>query len=816
MRPRLAWSLRTKLVAACVVVELGATLLVMAGSARLMSRTFAEQAATQTGQLIRLLDQALAAPLAERDYASVQQMLELLRTPDGIQYLVLHDHRARTIASVGWDPAQPLPPRDEGGIDLDREDATLHASVPIVVGGQALAQLDFGMSTAPLRHARDEFRRQSLLILVVVLGLSMILMAVIAVAITRHLAKLALASERFASGDFAIDATVETGDEVGRLGASLNAMAATIRQRVAALERSEQQQREHLEAARNEQARLGTLLSALHIGILFVDADHRIIYANAMFLRIWGLDDLPPGCPLAAIGPRLVDQVVPDDAACVGEMLETGAGRSSSDHDLRTLDGRLVTQRMQRVAAGSDGGGYIWLHQDITLDRKTQERAQQAVRDPLTDLLNRRGLYDALEAAIAHAVLAGTSVMLMFIDLDDFKYANDIAGHRFGDEILVAVARALASQLRQDEIVARLGGDEFAVLSPGVSAEGAGAVAARLIRAVAALKFEGEGQQLPVSCSIGVALFPDNARTADELLARADTAMYQAKQGGKNDWCLYRSDAAYSRAESSRMNWNERIHSSLRHGRLRLQFQPVYSVTVPGVAYHEALLRMVDEADPAQLIPPSQFVPHAERSGKIRQIDRWVFETCIEKLAHTNRLVCIAVNLSARSLDDATFVAFMRETLQRRDVDPRRLHIELTETAAIGDLVTVRPMIAALRALGCAVHLDDFGSGFSSFSHLRLLEVDSIKIDGSFIRNLRADASAELVVGSFIKIAHSMNKTTVAECVEDAETLATLRRLGIDYVQGFYLGRPADKLVDSRAEVLTVVAATRGIGMGAT
>jgi EAL domain-containing protein (putative c-di-GMP-specific phosphodiesterase class I) len=318
------------------------------------------------------------------------------------------------------------------------------------------------------------------------------------------------------------------------------------------------------------------------------------------------------------------------------------------------------------------------------------------------------------------------------------------------------------------------------------------------VQSISALRFDLDDHRIRISCSVGVAMYPLDSGGADQLVACADRAMHQAKLGGKNGFFLYRDDAAHSKAEYDRVNWNGRIYGALRDHRLELHFQPVHRVSDLGIVYYEALVRMVDEDDASQLIGPTSFVPYAERSGKIRQIDRWVFQACIDKLAHSAPAVCIAANLSARSLDDPSFADFLRDALQRSDVDPRRLHIELTETAAMGDLVSARPMIADLRSAGCAVHLDDFGSGFSSFAHLKLLEVDGIKIDGSFIRDLTSDPSNELVVASLINIARSLNKTTVAECVEDAATLDALRKLGIDHVQGFHLGRPARKLASRK------------------
>ncbi|MDL2339510.1 MAG: EAL domain-containing protein, partial [Pseudomonadota bacterium] len=507
--------------------------------------------------------------------------------------------------------------------------------------------------------------------------------------------------------------------------------------------------------------------------------------------------ELTTGRHLSDIVPLLVHQAEPADTLHIESMLQAGT-RDTESRELRTLDGRIIIQRRQPVAQGAHGRGCIWFHDDITLERQTQQRAHLALHDPLTALLNRRGLYESLQTAIAHAAVNRTPVALLYIDLDDFKHANDVGGHRTGDEILVAVARTLAGQMRKGELVARLGGDEFAVLCPGVEATDPGLIAARLVEAVSALRFDLSMNTLRVGCSIGIATYPTDARTEDDLVACADAAMYEAKQSGKNGWAAYHNDPLRSQAESARVNWNARIHRALQDGRFVLHFQSVHRAFDLRVAHHEALVRMVDENDPTRVIAPADFVLHAERSGKIRQIDRWVFEACAGHLAGADPAACIAANLSARSLEDASFPGFLRDVLQRLDVDPRRLHIELTETSAISDPLSARHMIDELRNLGCAVHLDDFGSGFSSFAHLKLLDVEAIKIDGAFIRNLQSDSSNRLFVASMIDIAHNLNKIVVAEHVEDAGTLDILRTLGVDLVQGFHLGRPSARLLDAR------------------
>ncbi len=783
-------SLRGKLIVACVLVELAATALLALASSRLLQHTLTERMTHQVGQIATLLDQVIAAPLGQRDYATLQQSLDLVRDHDSITYLVLWNHRDVIVAASGWDTRQPLPPRDGADIDLDRADTTLHLSVPVFLAGQQLGRLDIGLATTALRQARSDFLWRSSVVSAIALIVSAALLTLIAFTITRHLAQLARASQRMAEGDFDARVEVQTNDEIGRLGASFNSMAGIIQQRVAALEQSELQQRLHLAAVREEQARLHTLLGAMRDGILFVDAAGRVIYANAAFARIWGLPGVGTDQPLHDIVPLLLRHASPASHPHLLALLDAQASEDAALQELHTLDGRIIAQRMQPVGGGSERKGCIWFHDDITLERQTEQRARQALHDPLTKLLNRRGLFDALQPALQHAGAQKQPLTLMFIDLDDFKLVNDIGGHRAGDEVLQAVAAALSNQLRRGELVARLGGDEFAVMCPGLDTEDAVAVAVRLVEAVAAVRYTTPEHTLRLGCSIGLATFPQDALAQDDLIACADTAMYQAKQSGKNGWARYLADPGRALAETSRVDWNARIHSALQEERLVLHFQPVYRAADMQMSHHEALLRMVDEADAGRLISPDSFIGHAERSGKILLIDRWVFQACVERLAATGPAVCIAANLSARSLEDASFPGFLRELLQRHDVDPRRLHIELTETSAISDPLAARQMVAALGALGCAVHLDDFGSGFSSFAQLKLLDVDVVKIDGSFIRDLAADTSNRLFVAAMIEIAHNLHKQTVAEHVEDAATLEILRGLGIDMVQGYHLGRP--------------------------
>lgn len=422
-----------------------------------------------------------------------------------------------------------------------------------------------------------------------------------------------------------------------------------------------------------------------------------------------------------------------------------------------------------------------------------------AERDSLTGLYNRHYFRHELQRRLDESVRGGVGGALLLFDLDEFKLINDSFGHQVGDELLIMVATEVGRQVRRNETFCRLGGDEFVLIAPSASESEVAALAQRIVQALADLRFDAGGRPVRVSCSIGVALYPSHAADAETLLACVDAAMYEAKQRGKNTWQMHRPERDSVEANLAMLTWKERINAALECDLFRLVYQGIYAMPGRRLSHVEALLRMHEEPS-GRLIAPNQFIPIAERSGQVLDIDRWVIRQSIRQLQLHPDMPPIAINVSGRTFDDPTVPAYIAEQLREHGVAPQRLIVELTETAALSDLADAERFIRQLRDLGCHICLDDFGSGFASFAYLKHIASDTIKIDGMFIRDLPNDEQNQIFVKAMIEVARGLGVTTIAECVEDEVTLLMLGEFGIDYVQGYHLCRPREDLPGQGAQ----------------
>lgn len=431
--------------------------------------------------------------------------------------------------------------------------------------------------------------------------------------------------------------------------------------------------------------------------------------------------------------------------------------------------------------------GLVGVIIDITERKQMEERLQYlATHDSLTNIPNRYYLEESLKRAVAKAK-RGTNSFLLLIDLDDFKLVNDTLGHSAGDNVLISLVNILKSNLREEDLLARLGGDEFALLLEGATVDMGITVAEKLRRTVDESNLgHSNDASYNLTISIGVAKI-EGSFDYQKILSLADTALYAAKDKGRNKVVFIDSN---SKINTQLTHTNETVtlvKKALKENNFVLYYQPVFDMD-ESITHYEALIRI--QCNNGQLIAPNEFIPVAERFGLMLQIDKWVVKAALAALQQYPQ-IRFFVNISGMSLEDGDFLEFIEASIRESGVSASRIGFEITETIAVKDFIRAEYWIEWLKRLGCQFALDDFGMGFSSFAYLRMLPVDYLKIDGTFVRNMDKDPTQRALIVAINAVAHTLGKKTVAEFVENKEIFDALKDLDIDLVQGYYLGKPA-------------------------
>jgi diguanylate cyclase (GGDEF)-like protein/PAS domain S-box-containing protein len=468
----------------------------------------------------------------------------------------------------------------------------------------------------------------------------------------------------------------------------------------------------------------------------------------------------------------------------------------SPEHTLVVLDDgekSIIDAALSPIKnSQSEAIGAVISFRDVTEKREmTRKLAHQAMHDSLTGLVNReefeRRLKRVFDERVPHDEHA-----LLYLDLDQFKIVNDSCGHMAGDEMLKQIAQLLQTCLRKRDTLARLGGDEFGALLEHCTPELAVRIAEKMRRAVHAFRFLWEEHQFGVGVSIGVVPITDTSDSIQEIMKAADSACYLAKDQGRNRVQLFKTNDSDLARRHGEMRWIPHIQRALAENRFRLDIEPIVAVSNPQsrIAHGEVLVRMLDKA--GEVVPPGAFIPAAERYDQMVAVDKWVIGHALNLITtcpKQNSPDLLSINISAQSLSDGSFLEYVLDALGEADL-ASRLCFEITETAAITNYRHALEFITQLRKRGCRFALDDFGSGLSSFSYLKTLHVDFLKIDGRFIAGMLGDAVDAAVVNAIHQIAHVMNIKTIAEYVENARTVDRLKAVGVDYAQGSYFGAP--------------------------
>lgn len=549
-----------------------------------------------------------------------------------------------------------------------------------------------------------------------------------------------------------------------------------------------------------EKERAEVTLQSIGDGVITTDAQGNIDYLNPVAENLTGFDK-------RAVRGRPIEDVM----TIVNEHT-----RATVENPLRRClnDGRVVTLAENSLLVRPDGSeipiqdsaapirdrignviGGVMVFLDISKEtRLFRQLSYQASHDSTTGLINRQEFENQLTGALER-IRDGSarSHGLLYLDLDQFKVVNDTFGHAAGDELLRRVTRILQGLVRSSDVVSRLGGDEFGILLEGCDQMRAMQVAESLRVAIEQNRFDWKEAYTNVRCSIGVVMINAESSSVSSVLSSADVACYSAKDRGRNQVHLYQDSDASTRHEE--MKWVSRISSAVEDERFELYYQPIVgtSTETSGERHYELLLRMRDES--GSLVQPNQFIPAAERYNMMSLLDRWVIRETLERIADRDGVdgiarYTVAINLSGTSLSEDRFLEFVIEELAKHALPERAICFEITETAAISNLSRVIHFMQALKKLGCCFSLDDFGSGLSSFTYLKNLPVDYLKIDGQFISNVLDDSVDESMVSAIAKVGEAMGIATIAERVETREVLEKLAELGVAYVQGYYIARP--------------------------
>jgi diguanylate cyclase len=549
----------------------------------------------------------------------------------------------------------------------------------------------------------------------------------------------------------------------------------------------------HQQLREHDERRFQALLAGSSDTTIVLDAAGEIAYISSSATRVLHLaaEELR-GRPIVVFIQR---HVHPDDADHLTTQLQHLLGTAGCEEvvefRLRRPDGtwRDVEGLGRNLLGDPAVRGVLLTLRDVS-ERKQLERAltRQAFTDQLTGLPNRALLHDRIQQAIRLAGRQGLTVALLLLDLDRFKEVNDTLGHHHGDLLLQQVAERLRGSLRDSDTVARLGGDEFAVLLPQIASIQDATAAAEKLNAAIESPFTLDGLTLDVDASIGVAAYPDHASDANELLQRADVAMYAAK-ATHTGYTVY--DPSLDQHNPRRLGLLGQLRRALAAGELVVYYQPkadVHSTRIFGV---EALVRW--QHPEHGLLGPGEFIPLAETTGLIRPLTSYVLDAVVRQCRawlDGGRELSVAVNLSTRCLMDLTLPDEIAQLLQDAAIAPDRLLLEITESAIMTDPTRALEILNRLHALGVQLAIDDFGTGYSSMAYLKSLPVDELKVDRSFVKHLRDNPNDAVIVRSTVDLGHNLGLRVVAEGVEDEATWQELATLGCDSVQGYFLARP--------------------------
>jgi diguanylate cyclase (GGDEF)-like protein/PAS domain S-box-containing protein len=722
-----------------------------------------------------------------RDYAAIERVLEQRVHERGIVRVAFTSGREQ-LAKTAERGARAYP----GWFAQTILIADAESHLDLIIGGLDYGRITVVRSAQPVLDDLWRLLVRFTLLMVIGLGLMSCFVQRVLTVNLRGLYALEKAARAFEHGD--LNARSETllrsPPELNAAQRAFNRMADTLNRLLDDLHRN----RDELH---REKERLRVTIDSIGDAVVVTDAAGCIEFINPRALLLTGLDaETALGLPVTTAIPMVNE----DSGAAITSAIELALRHNKvialDNHTaIRRADGSLVAIRDSAAPIHAVGGGVlggVLVFQDETERRKLMQRlAWQAERDHLTGLYNRREMEMRLTAALSQVKEGTRQFMFCYMDLDKFKLVNDTCGHRAGDALLQRLTAILMERLKgTPHQLARLGGDEFGILFTDTRLPAALAVVQGIRDEIARFRFDWETQVFRLGVSFGVTEISPDMNDISEILAQADTACYHAKTLGGNAIQIFEHTHPALRRISDEMQWVVVIARAFEEHRFVLYRQKVQSLN-PAIQqqHYEVLLRM--RSEDGVIVPPGEFLPAAERYGLAPSFDRWVIRNVFAYVdTHPDDHAHYAINLSGRTLGDPALTEFILDTLDQHSIDPKRISFEITETAAIDNLDECERLILAMQSRGIQFALDDFGKGQSSFSYLQRLPVKYLKIDGEFVRGIDHRHANYAITKAINTLAHELDKLTIAEQVETETELACIKRLGVDFVQGYLLHRP--------------------------
>jgi len=662
-----------------------------------------------------------------------------------------------------------------------------------VEGESSYVATELSIYVENFQRSISTLRKKMLLVigsLVFMFGL--ILQRILQKVLSTPVSNMVLVAEQFADGKSDARFDESRKDEFGYMAKFINRALDAILHHQNELEESQK-------ALFEEKERAEVTLHSIIDGVITTSADAKILYMNPVAERLTGWTGDQASNILLNNVVKIINEETGQLAAnpidrCLSENV---VEYYSSHAALIRYDGGTIPIEVSAAPMRDDEGlvvGAVMVLQDVSQARRlTKQLSYQASHDALTGLYNRRMFEDHLQAALLNVQEEDRYHAMCYIDLDQFKIVNDTCGHMAGDELLRQIAVLLQGCIREVDVLARLGGDEFGVLLENCPLSQASQVADKIRQQVKEYRFGWEDRSFEIGASIGVVKISSENIDMASIMSAADVACYAAKDMGRNRVHIYEPTDAALVEHHGQMHWASRIVEALEQNRFVLYQQPEVALNPDIKSRHIEVLVRMKEPD-GTLIAPDSFIPAAERYHLMPKIDRWVINNVFEAMAKNRgrKTDCrvVSINLSGISLVDEELLEFILDARHRCGIDLQEICFEITETAAISNLAKATQFMNQLKKQGCQFALDDFGSGLSSFAYLKNLPVDYIKIDGAFVVDMVSDPIDRAMVEAITSLGHVMNIKTIAEWVENQQTLDILGEIGVDFVQGYHVGRP--------------------------